>query len=89
MAKNISFLVKNVPLARIKAEEHFINAIELTRELGADGFLGPSYLDLGLFYNTRKKKQQARESLSEAVKLFEKCEADVFLKQAKDALESL
>jgi len=37
----------------------------------------------------RKKNQQARECISEAIKLFEKCEADVYLKQAKDALESL
>jgi tetratricopeptide (TPR) repeat protein len=89
MAKNIAFLVKNVPFAAKNAEEHFNKAIDLLREIGAKSFLGMAHLDLGLFYNARKKNQQARECLSEAIKLFEKCEADVFLKQAKDALESL
>jgi tetratricopeptide (TPR) repeat protein len=89
MAKNISFLVKNVPLAGKKAEEHFNKAIEILREIGAKGFLGGAYLDLGLFYKARKKTQQARECISEAINIFEKCEAIVYLKQAREALESL
>jgi len=89
MAKNIGFLVKNVPFAAKNTEEHFNKAIEIFREIGAKSFLGMAHLDLGLFYKARKKKQQARECISEAIKIFEETEADVFLKQAKDALESL
>ena len=47
MAKNIGFLVKNVPFASKKAEEHFIKAIELLKEIGVKGYLGLSYLSLG------------------------------------------
>jgi tetratricopeptide (TPR) repeat protein len=89
MAKNIGFLVKNVPLAGKKAEEHFKQAIEILKELGAKGFLGNAYLDLGLFYKARKKNQQAGECISEAINIFEECEATEYLKQAKKALESL
>jgi class 3 adenylate cyclase/tetratricopeptide (TPR) repeat protein len=89
MAKNIGFLVKNVPFAGKKAEEHFNKAIEILREIGAKGYLGGAYLDLGLFYKARKKNQQARECISEAIKIFEECEAEVYLKQAKNELESL
>jgi tetratricopeptide (TPR) repeat protein len=89
IAKNIGFLVKNVPFAGKKAEEHFKKAIEILREIGAKGYLGEVYLDLGLFYKTRKRTDQARERIFEAIKLFEEREAEVYLKQAKTALESL
>jgi tetratricopeptide (TPR) repeat protein len=89
MAKNIGFLIKDVPFAAKKAEEHFNQAIELSREIGAKSLLGGAYLDLGLFYKARKKTQQARECISEAADIFEECEATEYLKQAKEALESV
>ena len=64
------------------------NAIEILRELEANGFLGRAYLDLGLFYKFRKRTDLARECISEAIKIFEECEVEVYLKQAKIALKS-
>jgi len=89
MAKNIGFLVKNVPLAGKKAEEHLSKEIEIAKQVGAKGFLGMSYLDLGMLYKARHKIDQARECISEAIKIFEETEADGFLKQAKEALKSI
>jgi len=89
MAKNIGFLVKNVPFAGKKAEEHFNKAIELAKDIGAKSFLGSAYLDLGLLYKTRKRNDQARECISGAISIFQECEAEVNLKQAYEALESL
>ena len=89
MAKNIGFLVKNVPFAGKKAEEHFNKAIEIFKEIGAKGFLSTTYLDLGLLYKAKKRTDQAGECISKAIKLFEQCEAKVYLEQAKNALESL
>jgi tetratricopeptide (TPR) repeat protein len=89
MAKNIGFLVKNVPQAGKKAEDHFLKAISLSKELGANLILGGAYLNLGLFYKNRKKSNLARQYISEAVKVFEESEAEVYLKQAKEALTSL
>ena len=60
MAKNIGFLVKNVPFATKKAEEHFNKAIELLKEIGAKGFLGRVYLSLGLLYKASKRSEQAK-----------------------------
>jgi hypothetical protein len=51
--------------------------------------LGQTYLDLGLLYKIKGKKDQAKKCLSEATELLERCEAEVFLRQAKDALASL
>jgi tetratricopeptide (TPR) repeat protein len=89
MAKNIGFLVKNVPFATKKAEEHFNKAIELFKEIGAKGYLGIVYLSLGLLYKASKRTDQARQSIMEAIDLFAECEADGWLKQANEALDSL
>jgi hypothetical protein len=57
--------------------------------MGAKSFMGGACLDLGLFYKAKKRKNQANKLISKAVKLFEQCKAEVYLKQAKEALESL
>ncbi len=65
MAKNVGFLVKNVPFAGKKAEEHFNKAIEVFEEIGAKGFLATAYRDLGLLYKARKITDQARQCISQ------------------------
>jgi tetratricopeptide (TPR) repeat protein len=89
MAKNIGFLIQNVPFASKKAEEHFNRAIEVSREIGAKRTMGEAYLDLGLLYKMKGKTGQAKKCVSEAIQIFEQTEAEGFLKQAKEALASL
>jgi tetratricopeptide (TPR) repeat protein len=89
MLKNIGFLIRNVPFAAKKAEAHFNTAIEIAKEIKADGLLGQAYLDLGLLHKTKKKTNQARECISKAMEIFERYETEVYLKQAKEALEKL
>ena len=89
LAKNFGFIVKNAPFAEKKAEDHFNKAIELFREMGAKGELGEAFLGLGRLYKAKKRNGKARECFSEALHLFEECDAHVYLKQAKEALASL
>ncbi|HYA15440.1 MAG TPA: hypothetical protein VEF33_13980, partial [Syntrophales bacterium] len=89
IGKNIGFLIKNFPFAALRAEEYFQKAIEVAKEIGAKGMLGQAYLDLGQLYKIKKKTNQAKKYITDAAQLFEQCEADVFLKQAKDALSLL
>jgi len=89
MAKNVGFLMKNVPVASKKAEEHYRKAIELSEEIGANGYRGISYLGLGQFYQARKNPDQAQQYISKAVEIFEQCKAEQFLQQAKKALNSI
>jgi tetratricopeptide (TPR) repeat protein len=89
IAKNIGFLAKTVPFATKKAEEHFNKAIELFKEIGMKGYLGVVYLSLGLLYKANKKTDQARQCILDAINLFKKCEAEAYLKQANEALDSL
>ncbi len=87
--KNIGFLVKNVPFAKQKAAANLNKAIEIAEEIEAKGILGMSYLDLGLLHKAKGEKDKARECITTAMQFFEQCEAEVFLQQAKEALNSL
>ena len=89
MVKNIRSLVKLVPGAARKAEEHFNKAIEVAGEIGARSVLGQAHLGLGLLHKAKDRKEKARESISRAIEIFEAIEADGFLKQAREALASL
>jgi tetratricopeptide (TPR) repeat protein len=89
VAKNLGFLLRSVPFASRKAENHFKKAIEVAKEIGAKGILGQAYLDLGLLHKAKKRTDYAQDCFSEAIKIFEQCEADRFLKQATEALASL
>ena len=89
MAKNIGFMLRNVPSAGAKAEEHFKKAIQVAKEIGAKGILAQACLDLGLLYKAKGRTEQAKECITESVQIFEQTEAEGFLKQAKEALASL
>jgi tetratricopeptide (TPR) repeat protein len=87
--KNIGFIAKNVPFASKKAEGHLKKVIEVAEEIGARALMGSAYLDLGLLYKIKKSKDLAHKYISEAVRIFEQCEAEGYLKQANEELESL
>ena len=89
IAKNIGFLVKHVPFASKKAEEHFNKAIEVAKEIGGKATLGQAYLGLGLLHKATKRRNQARDCISRASQLFEECGTVGFLEKAKEALASL
>lgn len=89
IAKNIVFLIKNVPFAAQKAEKHFNEAIELFKEIGMKGFLGLAYLSLGSLYKATKRTDQAKQCFLEAIDILQECEAAGWLKQANEALDSL
>jgi tetratricopeptide (TPR) repeat protein len=89
MVRNIGFLVKNVPFARKKAETHFKKAIEIASEIGAKSIVGQAKLDLGKLYKTKGRTDKARNYLSAAIQIFEECEAEIYLKQAREAIASL
>jgi len=89
ISRNIGFLVKNLLFVSKKAEDHFNKAIEVAKEIGAKGTVGTAYLDLGLLHKAKGRKDQARDCISTAIQIFEQCEVEIYLRQAKEALESL
>jgi tetratricopeptide (TPR) repeat protein len=89
LAKNIAFFIKSVPRAPEKADYHLQKVIETAKEIGAKSILGQAYLDLGLLHKAKGRAERAREYITESIQIFKQCEADVFLKQAKEALASL
>jgi len=89
MVKNIRSLVKLVPGAARKAEEHFNKAIELAGEIGMRSILGQAHLGLGLLHKAKGRTEKARENISTAIAILEAIEAGGFLKQAREALKAL
>jgi len=87
--KNIGFLVKYVPFATKRAERHLNKAIEVAREIGAKCILGSACLDLGLLYRAKKRTDNAKQYILEAIDIFEQCEAEILVKQAKEAYSTL
>jgi tetratricopeptide (TPR) repeat protein len=79
----------DVPFAGEKAEEHLNRAVELAKEIGAKGDLSQAYLNLGLLHKAKGDIDQAKKCISNAIQLFEECDAEVYMKQAKEALASL
>ena len=89
MAKNIGFLIKNVPSAAEKAEKHLHKALEIAEEIGSKGNIAMICLDLGRLHKTKNRTREAKDCISRAIKVFEEIEAETFLQQAKEALASL
>jgi hypothetical protein len=57
--------------------------------IGAKGIEGKAYLDLGRLHKVKGRSEDAQDCFSKAVRIFEECEAETYLKQANEALESL
>ena len=89
VVKNIGFLIKNVPFAAKKAENYFQSAIRQFNEMGSKGWVGRASLDLGRLHKMKGRTGETRKYLTDAIQLFEECEADVFLKQAREELAAL
>jgi|WetSurMetagenome_2_1015567.scaffolds.fasta_scaffold05743_2 class 3 adenylate cyclase/tetratricopeptide (TPR) repeat protein len=87
--KNLGFLLKNALFADRKAMEYLNRAVEVAREIGANETHGRACLSLGLLHKARGRDEQARECLVRAVKMFEDCAAEAYLKEAKEALLDL
>ena len=87
--RNILFLIKNVPSADKKSEEHFKKAIEIFKQIGAKANLGQAFLGLGRLYKAKKRNIDAKKYYSKAIKLFQECEAHIYLSQAKDEAASI
>jgi hypothetical protein len=86
LARNIRFIMRNILVAGRKAEEYLKKSIEVASQIGAIGILGQASLGLGVLYKARGKTDVAGKYISEAIEAFEKCGAEGYLKQAREAL---
>jgi hypothetical protein len=89
IARNIVFMVRNLPLLKKRAVYHLTRSIDLAEKIGAKLTLGLAYHELGLLYLYERKTAEARECISKAVDVFDQCGAAAYLKQAEEALASL
>jgi len=78
--KNIPLLMAKFPLAANKSKQHFLECIRISEEMGAMALAAESYLGLGILHNFKGRKDQAREAISKAIQLYEKCGTKVYQK---------
>ena len=64
-------------------------AYQIAKEIGAVGIIGQSYLNLGFLYRLKKRNDLAKDYFQKAIEMFEKNEAEEFLNQSNEALNSL
>jgi class 3 adenylate cyclase/tetratricopeptide (TPR) repeat protein len=89
LARNIGFLIKTVPFASRKAEYHLNRAVKAAEEIGNKATLATACLDLGMLHKAKGRTERAKECILESIRLFEQCEAETNLQQAKKALATL
>jgi len=89
MARNLGFVLREVPAAARKAEEHFNRSIAVAREIGARSTLGQALLDLARLHRVKGRPERARECLDQANEAFQEIEAEDWLGQTREARESL
>jgi class 3 adenylate cyclase/tetratricopeptide (TPR) repeat protein/ABC-type dipeptide/oligopeptide/nickel transport system ATPase component len=87
--KNLPFLITQFPSAAKKAKQHLLNCIDISEEINAQALAGEAYLNLGLWHKFKGRKEDAKESFSEAIRLFEKGNLEGPLRQAREAIASL
>jgi tetratricopeptide (TPR) repeat protein len=87
--RNFNFFIKNAPFANRKADAYFSIYITVAKEIEANGILGQAYLSWGLLNQAKSKPDEARQCFNEAIRYFEKCNAGGYLKQAREALNSV
>jgi len=89
MARNIGFIIKNVPTAAKKADAHLARVIDKAAGIGYTGYIGHARGALGRIHQAKGKKDKARECFSEAARIFEECQAHTLLQQARDELNTV
>ncbi|MCP4667257.1 MAG: hypothetical protein GY849_12920, partial [Deltaproteobacteria bacterium] len=72
-----------------KAGMYFAEAIEVAKEIGANGLMGHAYLNWGLLEKSEGRRAKAVAYISTALETLKKCDAHIYLHQAKEALASL
>jgi tetratricopeptide (TPR) repeat protein len=87
--RNTGFLVTHIPFAKKRAIEYLTLSIEKFKKLSMQSFMGQAHLELGLYYISQNKKEEAIENLDNAINAFEICKADVFLAKTIEALDSI
>lgn len=53
----------------LKAEEHFNNAIQVEKEIGAKSWLGLAYLYLGFLHRAKHRSDEARDCFIESIEI--------------------
>ena len=85
LARNIGFLLKTMPFAAQEGGGTFQKAIQTcNRDRSQRCPCAGLILTWANYDQSKGRTDEARKYMTEAIQIFEECEADVFLKQARE-----
>jgi tetratricopeptide (TPR) repeat protein len=87
--KNAGFLLRTLPMAPRLAERYLREAIDIGTQIGTRLRLAQACLDLGLLYRHKKRFSEARGYIARSIDLFDRCNADMLLAEARAVLDEL
>jgi class 3 adenylate cyclase/tetratricopeptide (TPR) repeat protein len=89
MLRNLGFVLTNVPFAASKSRRYLEEAIRRCRTIGMPGHLARALVALGSLNLARKRTDEARSCLTEALVIAESVKAENIAAKAKQALATL
>jgi tetratricopeptide (TPR) repeat protein len=89
MLSNIDFFLRHAPSLGKTANARFGTVIRMAEQIGADSVRGQAWLHWGLLHREKGRIEQARECLSKAIPILNRCGADNYAGQAQEALAEL
>ncbi len=87
--KNLSFLLKNIPSAFETAEKHLLLAVEISKQIGAEGITGQAHLELAQLYLSKTMIVKAKENATIALNIFKRNEAHLFREMTEQIIEEV
>jgi tetratricopeptide (TPR) repeat protein len=89
LLRNIGIILRRAPFATKKTIYHYQRCAAICQKSGNNSSLAMTYLELGRLYQSKRKRNPARENLLAAARLFQECEARLNQEKAEVLLRSL
>ena len=87
--RNLPFLLTALPSAARRTLHHYQRAIALAEKMGAKGMQGQAYLGMARLYHRQARHAEANDAIDRALARFEQCNAQGFLRMAKQLKTSI
>jgi class 3 adenylate cyclase/tetratricopeptide (TPR) repeat protein len=89
LMRNIGAIIKYVPKAGQRAEDHYRKAIRTASEIGNESLIASAYFDLGMLFRAKGKLDRAGEAFSKSIEYLEKLGDEAKVKGIRGLLASI
>jgi tetratricopeptide (TPR) repeat protein len=89
LMRNIGAIIKYIPKAGQRAEDHYRKAIRTASQIGNESLIASAYFDLGMLFRAKGKLDQAGEAFSKSIEYLEKLGDEAKVKGIRGLLASI